>query len=117
MDETRRTRRTGHVEPTPEARPLTPPTMQDHFAGQGAPTAGGSTAGQTAQAGAAGGAGSSAPHDKAEEIGREVTERLKPVAAAAEEVAAKGNDISAKVLHKLVDMLEERRRHREGGGG
>ena len=113
MDDTRTTGGTGHVEPTPEARPLRPPTMQDHFAGQGAA---GTESGQGTQAssGTTAGAGSAAPQEKAEEIGREVAERLKPVAAAAEGVVARALDLSAKGLHKLVDKLEERRRQRGG---
>ena len=114
MDDTPTTAGTGHVEPTPEARPLKPPTMQDHLTGQGAAN---TQSGQGPQggSGSVGGAGYAAPEDKVEEIGREVTERLKPVAAAAEEVAAKALDLSAKGLHKLVDKLEERRRQRGGG--
>jgi hypothetical protein len=97
------TGQTGHVEATPEARPLTPPTMRDNYAGR--PLAGGQPEG-----GATGQTTSTpVPPD---EIAREVAERLKPVAAAAEEVAAKAIDLSAKGLTKLAGKLEERRRQR-----
>jgi hypothetical protein len=98
---------TGHVEPTPEARPLTPPTMRDNYVGQplaGNQLQGQTTAGQTTS--------SQVPP---EEVAREVAERLKPVAAAAEEVAAKALDFSARGLTKLASKLEERRRQRESG--
>lgn len=122
---------TGHVEETPEAGPLTPPTMQDHYAGtppagegprQAAPRAGGAfpdspAAPQERGGGGAGGAGDAGrqAQDRAEEVGRELTERLKPVAAAAEDVAAKALDASAKGLGLLARKLEERRRRRAAG--
>lgn len=48
-----------------------------------------------------------------EELARDVVERLKPVLDAAEDVATKALDLSAKGLSSLVEKLEERRRLRE----
>jgi hypothetical protein len=105
MDNAGSSGQTGHVEPTPEARPLTPPTMRDHYVGQ--PLAGAQPQGPAATAGH-----TTSSQVPPEEIAREVAERLKPVAAAAEEVAAKALDFSAKGLTKLAGKLEERRRQR-----
>lgn len=148
MDNTRPTP-TGNVESTPEAGPLTPPTMRDHFAdpiqGQqsaaaqagttstpeavvtaAASTSTGATEQPTASSGhqATGGPGGTSddwstkaggpPREELdpEAIAKDVATRLKPVVEAAEDVATKALDLSAKGLSKLVDMLEERRRHR-----
>jgi hypothetical protein len=139
---------TGNVESTPEAGPLTPPTMRDHFATPGAgeqsaaaqagtsatpeavvtaassagateqPTATSAGSGAGAGAGGSNASGSSAtpggqPERDPEAIARDLGERLKPVVEAAEDVATKALDLSAKGLTKLVDMLEERRRQRQ----
>ena len=106
---------TGSVLPTPEAGPLTPPSMRDHYTtttqstpegtvSLATPPAGGAAEG--AQPGAQRpAAGDEAPHD--------LGERLKPVLEAAEDVAVKALDLSARGLSKLVDVLEERRRDRD----
>lgn len=139
MDDTR-SNPTGNVESTPEAGPLTPPTMRDHFADpiqgqQSAAAQAGTTStpeavvtaasstGATEQPSSAAGAStgsatsSKAPADSPEldpeAIAKDVATRLKPVVEAAEDVATKALDLSAKGLSKLVDILEERRSHRE----
>jgi hypothetical protein len=123
MDDTRSTQQ-GNVYPTPEGGPITPPTMRDHYD----PTAGGAqsdVSGQTistpeatvTQTSAIGGGGSQSDGAKSEkspeEAAHELGDRLKPVFAAAEDVAIKALDLSAKGLSKLGDMLEERRRGRD----
>ena len=123
MDRTQRP--TGIIEPTPEARPLTPPTMQQHFAdpiqfpgsaGQAASKPTGQQTEQTVgQAGSQGAGGRLGHKPSAEEVGREVADKLKPVAVAAEEVTARVLDLTAKGLTKLAGMLEERRHQRTGG--
>jgi hypothetical protein len=60
-----------------------------------------------------GGAKPGQPDIDPEEVARDVVERLKPVLDAAEDVATKALDLSAKGLTSLVEKLEERRRHRE----
>lgn len=139
----------GTVYPTPEAGPLTPPTMRDHFAEPipgyqpavsaqaatsttpeaevtGASTRTESGAQQipvridvtgSGSGSAAGGAKPGQPDIDPEEIARDVVERLKPVLDAAEDVATKALDLSAKGLTSLVEKLEERRRHREAEAG
>ena len=123
MDNTRPTP-PGTVQPTPEAGPVTPPTMQDHFAQptSGTQSAAASQTEMTPEAtvtAASAGTGSGnqqqgqqsgqTPDAAAQELG----ERLKPVLAAAEDVAVKALDLSAKGLSRLVDRLEERRRQRD----
>ena len=137
---------TGDVHSTPEAGPLTPPTMRDHFATpasgeQSAAAQAGtsatpeavvtaaSSAGATEQptatsagasSSASAGGSSTTPGGQLERdpeaIARDLGERLKPVVEAAEDVATKALDLSAKGLTKLVDILEERRRQREPAG-
>lgn len=95
------TRPTGHVEPTPEVEPVDslelrvgdpagapepPPPTPIRPDAEGGTAAGG------------------------------LAERLKPVAAAAEDVAAKALDLSAKGLSRLAGLLEERRQRRDAGG-
>lgn len=67
--------------------------------------------------GQSGGAKPGQPDIDPEEIARDVVERLKPVLDAAEDVAAKALDLSAKGLTSLVEKLEERRRHRDAESG
>ncbi len=123
MDNTRPTP-TGSVHATPEAGPLTPPTMRDHFSDPipgvhpaAAARAGTSATPEAVVTGASANAASkeqAAEHDRtSDEIARDVGERFKPVVEAAEDVATKALDLSAKGLSKLVDMLEERRRQRD----
>lgn len=146
---------TGNVESTPEAGPLTPPTMRDHFndplavpgerpaaaaqagtsstpeavvtsassASTGATEQPTASSGQPATGAGSGGASDDRstiasggpPREELdpEAIAKDVATRLKPVVEAAEDVATKALDLSAKGLSKLVDMLEERRSHRE----
>ena len=105
---------TGHVEATPEAQPLDPSPAWSPGGGTGNSSgqpSGPSASGQPSGAAA----GSQAPQDRAEEIGREVAQRLKPVAAVAEEVAARALDLSAKGLGRLAAKLHERRQRAAGG--
>jgi hypothetical protein len=125
MDDTRSTQH-GNVYPTPEAGPITPPTMRDHYdqsaAGPRSDVSGQAmstpeaTVTQTNVTGG-GGSGSEGTKEerKPEEAAHELGERLKPVLEAAEDVAVKALDLSAKGLTKLVDALEDRRRHRDSG--
>lgn len=96
MDDSRGTGQPGHVEPTPEARPTA-----------AGPTPAGGTERPEPEP--------LIPQDRPDDIGRDVADRLKPVAAAAEGIAAKAVDLSTKGLGKLAAMLEERRRQRQGG--
>lgn len=105
MDQTRSSA-PGHVEPTPEAEPLDPAgssvvPSSPSFERVGASDATGSEAPQ------------SDPDDRVGAIGRDLGQRLKPVAAAAEDVAAKALDLSAKGLNRLAAMLQERRNSRD----
>ncbi len=109
---------TGHVEATPEAQPLDPASASSaggtgQATGSSSDQAGSQSASQPSGGGQAAG---QAPQDRAEEIGREVAERLKPVAAVAEEVAARALDLSAKGLGRLSAKLHERRQRASGGG-
>lgn len=104
MDETRSSA-PGHVEPTPEAEPLDP------AASTGAPPVPATT--QSSGSDAQG----SAPEDRVGEMGRDLGQRLKPVAAVAEDVAAKALDLSAKGLGRLAAILQERRQRRDSGQG
>ena len=110
MDETR-TSTSGHVESTPEAQPLDPTGTAEPSSSR---SGGGATAGPSG--GASAGPSASAPEDRAEEMARDVAQRLKPVAVAAEDVAAKAVNLSAKGLSRLARILEERRRQRGSGG-
>ena len=105
---------TGRVESRLEARPLDPSSASppSSSTGQSSGQPSGLSASQQSGAGSAGG---QAPQDRAEEIGREVAERLKPVAAVAEEVAARALDLSAKGLGRLAAKLHERRQRASGG--
>ena len=125
MDDTRSTQH-GNVYPTPEAGPITPPTMRDHddqsAAGPRSDVSGQAMSTPEAtvtQASASGGAGSgnegATSEKKPEDAAHELGERLKPVLEAAEDVAVKALDLSAKGLSKLVDALEDRRRNRDSG--
>ena len=105
---------TGHVEPTPEAQPLDPTPAQP-IGGSGGPTAAPPAGQRSDQAAGSGTAGGQAQADRAEEIGRELAERLKPVAAVAEGVVAKALDLSAKGLGRLAAKLHERRQRAAGG--
>ncbi|MDQ3695696.1 MAG: hypothetical protein M3464_19075, partial [Chloroflexota bacterium] len=67
----------------------------------------------TGAAGASAAGGGPERERSADEIAKDLGERLKPVAAAAEEVATKALDLSAKGLSRLVDKLERRRRDRD----
>ncbi len=139
MDETRPTGETPRFEPTPEAHPLDPAAAepgasaahQERAAeeaqgttGTGSQdtspalpqtgdlserTSGPATAAQVQPSAGAG--------DPMTDRAREVTERLKPVAVAAEEVAAKAVDLSVKGLTKLSALLERRRQERGTGDG
>ena len=114
----------GTVQPTPEAGPITPPTMQDHFA-QSSSDAQSAAASQTQMTpeatvtAASAGAGSRDQQQSQqsertpEEVAQELGERLKPVLAAAEDVAVKALDLSAKGLSRLIARLEERLRQRD----
>lgn len=114
----------GHVEETPEASPLTPPTMRDNYAAPlDSPSESAAAAGSDADASSssssadswsagAGSEGSGSTSGRA----ADVADRLKPVVTAAEEVAAKALDASAKGLGFLARKLEERRQHRNSGG-
>ena len=132
MDETK-TGNTSHFESTPEAQPLTPDgeaTEIRSSASQGTEAgAAQSEAGSgTRSGGAPPAAGTSTLAQTAElreipaggdvlgDRGRDMAERLKPVAEAAEEVAAKAIDLSVKGLNRLSAMLEKRRQERGGGG-
>jgi hypothetical protein len=96
-------RSTGHVEPTPEAEPL---DLRSADRIDGGPTESGANAAE-----AIGGAAK----DRAGSTGRDVAERFKPVAAAAEEITVKAVDLAAKGLTRLAGVLEERRRGRGSG--
>jgi hypothetical protein len=110
MDETRVPNPGGTFEPTPEATPISDQTpVPVASAGTGGPGATSDAQGGTAATGQTGGEGGDFAHDLAE--------RLKPVAAAAEEVAARAVDLSSKGLEKVASFLEERRRQRGGDGG
>ena len=112
---------TGHVESTPEAQPLDPNPAQSVGGNAGQTASAPSSGPQNQQASSQSAAGGQAPQDRAEEIGREVAERLKPVAAVAEEVAARALDLSAKGLSRLAAKLQERRQRatdgQDGSGG
>ncbi len=92
------------------------------FSGEPNPTSsggGGSHAG-SGQAGTAGrsagaeaGQGSGGGKDPIADRARELAEQLKPVAVAAEEVAVKAVDLSAKGLTRLSAYLEKRRQDRQ----
>jgi hypothetical protein len=119
MDNTRPTQ-PGTVYSTPEAGPLNPPSVPDHFgrtASSGQPAAEGlSTPEATVTRASAGsGPGEEQPQDERtpEEAAQELGDRLKPVLEAAEDVATKALDVTARGLGRLVDKLEERRRHRD----
>ena len=110
----------GHVESTPEAGPLTPPTMRDNYASPMPNQPGGATPEATAHAQTTGQAGGGTGQEASgggerspEEVAKEIGERLKPVLGAAEDAAVKVLDLSAKGLTKLVDSLEERRRPKD----
>lgn len=103
MDETRSSA-PGHVEATPEAEPFDP-------AASPAPPVPATTSSTGP------GAQSGAPQDRVGEMGRDLGQRLKPVAVAAEGVAAKAVDLSTKGLNRLAAILRERRQRRDGGQG
>lgn len=122
MDNTRPTP-PGTVHPTPEAGPVTPPTMQDHFAqstsdAQSAAASQTETTPEATVTAVSAGTGSHEQQSRQserspDEVAQELGERLKPVLAAAEDVAVKALDLSAKGLSMLVNKLEERRRQRD----
>ena len=131
MDETK-TGDTPRFESTPEAHLLTPSgeaTVTSTSASQGSEAAAAQSApaSDTRSGGAQSGSGDTSLPRTAElreippgsdllgERGREVAERLKPVAAAAEEVAAKAVDLSVKGLTRLGALLDKRRQERGGG--
>ena len=117
MDDTRSPGQSGHIDPTPEARPLSPagPTPAPGTGTGGAQSSSGATDGQGGGPGAAQDRPPLVPEDRTDDIGRDVAERLKPVAEAAEGIAAKAVDLSAKGLTRLSAILEQRRRQRESG--
>lgn len=122
-DPTQSSQTGGHVEETPEARPLTPPTMQENYAG---PIGGAEPAPPSApppspsrdwESGSGFGSGSGSGSGASDGDGKgaeEIAERLKPVVAAAEGIAAKALEASTKGLGILARKLEERRRQRGG---
>ena len=59
------------------------------------------------------GRGTKSGQDPVADRARELAEQLKPVAMAAEEVAVKAVDLSAKGLNRLSAYLEKRRRERQ----
>jgi hypothetical protein len=109
----RDTSKPGQVEPTPEAQPLTPPTMQEHFTGDVTSPASASS-GQGQEEGQGNGAspgGKSGNQARAEEIGREMIERLKPVLVIAGDLAVKALNLTAKGVSKAASKLQERRQN------
>ena len=122
MDDTRPPGASGHVDPTPEARPLssTGPTQRPEADAQatgpgGSQPSSGTTDGQGSGPRSAQDRPPLIPEDRTDDIGRDVAERLKPVAEVAEGIAAKAVDLSAKGLTRLSAILEQRRRQRESG--
>jgi len=116
MDETRSSA-PGHVEPTPEAEPLDPAASPGSPAAQPpAVVPPEPTQAQSSDTSGPSGAPSAAPQDRVGQIGRDLGQRLKPVAAAAEGIAAQALNLSAKGLGRLAAMLQERRRRRDAGG-
>jgi hypothetical protein len=107
MDETRVPNPGGTFEPTPEATPIADQAPVP--VASAGPGGAGATADASATDQSAGGQGGDFAHDLAE--------RLKPVATAAEEIAARAVDLSSKGLEKVAEFLEERRRQRAGDGG
>ena len=111
MDETRSSA-PGHVEATPEAEPLDPAAAS---ARSSALAPADQPPSQESSSSSGPSATPSAPQDRVGEIGRDLGQRLKPVAVAAEGIAAQALDLSAKGLSRLAAMLEERRRRRDDG--
>lgn len=113
MDETRSSA-PGHVEATPEVDPLDPTGAAATSSNLPAPT--------PSPFGDPGAAGSTPPTDattpdaarreRVGAMGRDLGERLKPVASAAEVAAVKALQLSASGLKRLAGMIDERRRQR-----
>jgi len=103
MDETERVNG-GAIEPTPQPpREELPPETTAEAATGSTASAGAGAAGQPQKA-----------EDQLEEKVRELAEKLKPVALAAEDAATTAVDLSAKGLGKLAAYLDRRRQERQG---
>ncbi len=81
--------------------------------GGGGHTGSGQAGASGRSAGAGAGQGSGGDKDPIADRARELAEQLKPVAVAAEEVAVKAVDLSAKGLTRLSAYLEKRRQERQ----
>lgn len=115
MDQSRGTSTSGGFESTPDATPagdeVTPLIRLDderahrEEATGASPSSGSSTGGK-------------GDGEKIGELTRDVAERLKPVAAVAEDVAARAVSMSTKGLSRLSEILAARREKRsESGSG
>ncbi len=71
------------------------------------------SASSSGSSGRGAGEGSASGKDPLADRAREVAEQLKPVALAAEEMAVKAVDLSAKGLNRLSAYLEKRRQERQ----
>jgi len=113
MDESRGTSTGGAFEPTPEATPtaddVTPLIRLDDERAQREETAGASQSAGSSTGGKDDG-------EKIGELTRDVAERLKPVAAVAEDVAARAVSMSTKGLTRLSEILAARREKRAATG-
>ncbi len=107
---------TGHGATTPTSTPdLSPPAPATTSAetGAGSPP---TTAASTTPPPGGGSAGSSAGSGSGTDRAQDITERLRPLAVAAEEVAAQVVHLSARGLDRLGRFLDERRQARRAAG-
>ena len=98
--------------PTPDLSPPAP-TASAAETGAGVPPA---TAASTTPPPGGGSAGPSAGSGSGTDRAQDIAERLRPLAVAAEEVAAQVVHLSARGLDRLGRFLDERRQARHGAG-